>query len=278
MLATFREMFTRYLELTIIPSLKSLKSNLRANVPVIAAIFIVQLLLCVVNMSYANNRAVYAATTIGDCDWHIVFRGVSDEQLDKLEDSNGNFNASCTGAFTVANVEDVDLGGEVRHDVYIRLLRDGKDFGSRSYIVIYYAFMQNYLSFLTGDGEVTYSISPLYYQDAEYTFSTFWYFVSESFAFKGAGAKYETVTGDSVEYIDKPFMGIDSHALSANTLTYLTSLLIVVPTAAFIVWLMMKIKINDFKFIYGVYVTHGATSKRSSRCSNGRPCSYACSL
>lgn len=216
-----------YLKRNISVAFKSVKNGKRQFFPFALAIFLIAALLFTLTLAFDNNKTQREEKIRAEYDYHVLISGLREKEYNALKEQE-NPPALNQKTFTIVKTvdrEDTD-GGAYHFDLYIRLERNEE----RS---IFSAFKSNnpekiFASFKSQNYEILYESR---------------YDIGISFS-----PLYELEVGGS-----------------DTTLLYTVTILVFALIAIFILSSLYNVRLNHYKFIYGIYSAFGADFKKLRR-------------
>ena len=262
-----KEEIRDYWKLNILPAIKEIRGNIKLNLCFIAAIFIIQTMMCIIFFAADNIGRLKEEHVRKNYDYHLVFRNLSFDALKLLRaQEEWKFKFAAGGDFNIVRVNTLeDTEGYPLYDVFITLTGDDSN---NDIIITYNTFAQEFeylLTEMSGAPGATLYRSPLYYQDAHYQFSTFVYYLMEEGARISSQSIYDTYLGYTVPYIAKPMLGIDADTIGTYRMVMLYSAASVFAAAFIILLRLFSIHINNQKYEYGLYLVFGADRRKLMR-------------
>lgn len=144
----------------------------------------------------------------------------------------------------------------------IFLKTDKNSFYKSDIIICYNSFLQNYSACLLEPTGASIEITPLYYRDAEYRFSTFLYHMVDSMKLKTAADTVPTVLGTDAPYIEKSLLGIDPERVSETTVRYAKMLSVTLLSGLLVVTLVVWLEFEKMRYPFAIFAAFGADTKR----------------
>lgn len=259
-----------YYQLNVKPAFRDAMRNFRANICIFVVVYILEVLLGTIFIASNTNDAIYDEKVKAEYDYHLVFRGLSENSKMLLVNSTRAYKFGSIGEFRVTDVEESEMDGNAVYDVYVKLIPDNKEYRD-NLTIVYYNFLLNYRQMLLQSNPgSTMETSPLYYADAKYMLSSFNYYVGERIAeimgiLRGFrfGSTAENIFGVKVDVIRKPFLLIETgQSLNRGGLLYTGCTIFALVCSAFVLYNLFTIRTNEHKHTYGIYVTFGADRKK----------------
>ncbi len=259
-----------YYQLNVKPAFRNAMRNFRANICIFVVVYILEVLLGTIFIASNTNDRIYDEKVQAEYDYHVVFRGLSENSKSLLVNSTRAYKFGSLGEFRVMSVDESEMDGNTVYDVYIKLIPDNKEYRD-NLTVVYYNFILNYRQMLLQSNPgSSMETSPLYYSDAKYMLSSFNYYVGERIAeiigiLRGFrfGSTAENIFGVKVDVIRKPFLLIEmGQSLNRGSMLYTGCTAFALACAAFVLYHLFTIRTNEHKHTYGIYVTFGADRKK----------------
>ena len=254
------EKIINYYKLKILPSIKDLQKNKINNISLYLIIFSLLLSFNLIFITHDVNKKMDSADA-GDYNYHIVFRNITENQLETLININD-------GSYKIVTAEKIhDDDYEDVFDIYIKLNKITGSFYGKDYIVLLNSFMQNFQYYLTnyGRSDVTYELSPLFYENADYTLTTFIYYVVDMMSLKRSNMEITSMLDIEVPYIEKPLLGYDPNLISENTYQYVKIFIGFCLITIFVLLYTVENQLERRKYIYGLYSAFGAKKHNLKR-------------
>jgi len=254
------EKIINYYKLKILPSIKDLQKNKINNISLYLIIFSLLLSFNLIFITHDVNKKMDASNA-GDYDYHIVFRNITENQLETLININD-------GSYKIVTAEKIHDGDyEDIFDIYIKLNKITGSMYGKDYIVLLNSFMQNFQYYLTnyGRSDVTYELSPLFYENADYTLTTFIYYVVDMMSLKRSNMEITSILDIEVPYIEKSLLGYDPNLISENTYQYIKIFISFCFITIFMLLYTVENQLEKRKYIYGLYSAFGAQKHNLKR-------------
>ena len=258
------EKLINYFKLNIKYALKNVFSNFKGNICMLLIIFILQAIVSVILLTYHDNSEKNTADTLENYDYHIVLLKCTKDQASYIIHPDIQYRYTFKLyplKYEVVRVQIVEVSDELNeecYDVYIKLY-------GNSIIQSYNNFRQNLYE---DDDPVVFS--PLYYFDAKYTLSDFWYYIMEDVNYfiilitdeKPGPPEVYNCFGNPVPFFVKPFLGIDADKMKLEVGALIISLAMWATFSTIILSQTLRTKINLDKYMYGIFKMVGADVKK----------------
>lgn len=240
------QMFERlieYLKRSVTIAWKSIFFNFKQYVYFFVAIIIVQMFFGVLTISNGNNKKIEREKVNAAYDYHILVSNVNEGQKMSLEKNWANTDnelAMVSGIndyFKVIPEKTVSYGsGEgKRYDLYIRF---DEEANSQSLSELLVRFKLEYFpDYLTDD-----DVKSVTHGKENYLIT------------------YPSENGDVPYMFQTPLVGL-SASQAATEATYWIIVLVLFVLSVFLMTMLYNIRVNQYKFTYGVYMTYGADFK-----------------
>lgn len=202
-----------------------------------------------------ENRAAEGETC------HLICRNITVEQADALKTSRKNFSQKRDGAFEIAYSEEFETPVGERVDMGIRFITQPNEFYRGDIIVCYNSFMQNYQQYLCQTTGAELTLTPLYYKEADYKFSTLVYHIVDAIGFR-RGSTVTTVLDTEAEYLVKSPLGLDPERISETTIHFFKTFGLVLLIGLGAVTAVVYLESEHMRFDFSVFAAFGADNKR----------------
>lgn len=254
------ERIRNWYKINIAPVLPCLRMNRKS---IIYAVCILGLFLFALNdiqivwdvSRILENRAAEGETC------HLVCRNITIEQADALKSSRKNFSQKRDGAFEIAYTDEFETPMGERVDMGIRFITQPNEFYRGDIIVCYNSFMQNYQQYLCQTTGAELVLTPLYYKDADYKFSTLVYHIVDAIGFR-RGSTITTVLDTEADYLVKSPLGLDPERISETTIHFFKSFGLVLLIGLGAVTAVVYLESEHMRFDFSVFAAFGADNKR----------------
>ena len=254
------EQIRNWYKINIAPVLPCLRMNRKS---IIYAVCILGLFLFALNdiqivwdvSRILENRAAEGETC------HLVCRNITIEQVDVLKTSRKNFSQKRDGAFEIAYTDEFETPMGERVDMGIRFITQPNEFYRGDIIICYNSFMQNYRQYLCQTAGVELTLTPLYYKEADYKFSTLVYHIVDAIGFR-RGSTITTVLDTEADYLVKSPLGLDPERISETTIHFFKSFGLVLLIGLGAVTAVVYLESEHMRFDFSVFAAFGADNKR----------------
>ncbi|MBQ8642730.1 MAG: hypothetical protein IJ480_11010 [Clostridia bacterium] len=193
---------------------------------------------------------------------HLICRNITEEQIETLRRTRKNFAKYRDGAFEIGKITPMERAYDTVYDVEILLIRRPKTFYKGDLIVGYSSFLQNYEEYLLTAPGAEMQVTPLYYAQAEYRFSTFVYHVLELLSLRSGEDTVTTILETEARYIVKPLFGLDPDRVSESTVHFARSLLGILCGGAIAVAFAVWLETEHMQYDFAVFSVFGADTRR----------------
>ena len=192
---------------------------------------------------------------------HLICRSITEEQVEALRTSRKNFSKHRDGAFEIAYVEELETVSGNRFDVGIEFVIQPNEFYRGDIIVCYNSFMQNYRQYLCQTSGAELMLTPLYYKEADYKFSTLVYHIVDAVGFR-RGSTVTTVLDTEANYLVKSPLGLDPERISETTIHFFKTFGLVLLIGLGAVTAVVYLESEHMRFDFSVFAAFGADNKR----------------
>ena len=192
---------------------------------------------------------------------HLICRSITGEQVEALRTSRKNFSKHRDGAFEIAYVEELETVSGDRLDVGIVFVTQPNEFYRGDIIVCYNSFMQNYRQYLCQTSGAELTLTPLYYKEADYKFSTLVYHIVDAVGFR-RGSTVTTVLDTEADYLVKSPLGLDPERISETTIHFFKAFGLVLLIGLGAVTAVVYLESEHMRFDFSVFAAFGADNKR----------------
>ena len=244
----------------IVPVLPCLRMNRRG-------IFFTAAMLVLLLVSLNVTQMVWQVGLIRDrqaaegYEAHLICRNITEEQVQALRHSRKNFAKYRDGAFEILTVTPVKRSYDTLYDAEIRLIRrDG--FYKKDLIIGMTSFRQNYEEYLLSSPGAGIELTPLYYGEAEYRFSTFVYHVLDLLSLRSPEDTVTTILETEARYMPKPLLGLDPDRVSESTVHFAKSLIGILCGGILAVFFAVWLETEHMQYDFAVFAVFGADKKR----------------
>lgn len=256
------EVLRNWYKTHIVPVLPCLRMNRKH---ILYAVFILGLFLFALNDTQIvwsvsreiENQAADAETC------HMICRNITEEQVEALRTSRRNFSKRRDGAFEIVYTDGYETASGDRFDAGIRFITQPGEFYKGDIIVCYNSFMQNYSEYLYQTSGAELSLTPLYFKDAEYKFSTLVYHIVDAIGFR-SGSTLTTILDTEAKYLEKSTLGLDPERISETTIHFAKTFLLVLLMGLGAVTAVVYLESEHMRFDFSVFAAFGADNKRLS--------------
>lgn len=202
-----------------------------------------------------ENNAAEAETC------HLLCRSITEEQVEALRTSRKNFSKHRDGAFEIVYVEKLETFSGDRFDVGIKFVTQPNAFYRGDIIVCYNSFMQNYKQYLCQTTGAELALTPLYYKEADYKWSTLVYHIVDAIGFR-RGSTITTVLDTEADYLVKSPLGLDPERISETTIHFFKTFGLVLLIGFCAVTGVVYLESEHMRFDFSVFAAFGADNKR----------------
>ncbi len=191
----------------------------------------------------------------------MICRNITVEQADALRTSRKNFSQKRDGAFEIAYTDEFETPVGERVDMGIRFITQSNEFYRGDIIVCYNSFMQNYQQYLCQTSGAELTLTPLYYKEADYKFSTLVYHIIDAIGFR-RGSTITTVLDTEADYLVKSPFGLDPERISETTIHFFKTFGLVLLIGLGTVTAVVYLESEHMRFDFSVFAAFGADNKR----------------
>jgi len=192
---------------------------------------------------------------------HLICRSITEEQVEALRTSRKNFSKHRDGAFEIVYVEELETVSGNRFDAGIEFVIQPNEFYRGDIIVCYNSFMQNYRQYLCQTSGAELTLTPLYYKEADYKFSTLVYHIVDAIGFR-RGSTVTTVLDTEADYLVKSPLGLDPERISETTIHFFKTFGLVLLIGLGAVTAVVYLESEHMRFDFSVFAAFGADNKR----------------
>lgn len=146
-------------------------------------------------------------------------------------------------------------------DVGIQFVTQPNAFYRGDIIVCCNSFMQNYKQYLCQTSGAELALTPLYYKEADYKFSTLVYHIVDAIGFR-RGSTVTTVLDTEADYLVKSPLGLDPERISETTVHFFKTFELVLLIGFCAVTGVVYLESEHMRFDFSVFVAFGADNKR----------------
>lgn len=254
------EKLRNWYKINIAPVLPCLRMNRKS---IIYAVCILGLFLFALNdiqIVWGVSRILENNAAEGET-CHLICRSITREQVEALRTSRKNFSKHRDGAFEIAYVEELETVSGNRFDVGIEFVIQPNEFYRGDIIVCYNSFMQNYRQYLCQTSGAELTLTPLYYKEADYKFSTLVYHIVDAVGFR-RGSTVTTVLDTEADYLVKSPLGLDPERISETTIHFFKAFGLVLLIGLGAVTAVVYLESEHMRFDFSVFAAFGADNKR----------------
>ena len=254
------ETLRNWYKINIAPVLPCLRMNRKS---VIYAVCILGLFLFALNdiqIVWDVSRTLENYAAEGE-NCHLICRSIIEEQVEALRTSRKNFSKHRDGAFEIAYVEELETVSGNRFDVGIQFVTQPNEFYRGDIIVCYNSFMQNYQQYLCQTSGAELTLTPLYYKEADYKFSTLVYHIVDAIGFR-RGSTVTTVLDTEADYLVKSPLGLDPERISETTIHFFKVFGLVLLIGLGAVTVVVYLESEHMRFDFSVFAAFGSDNKR----------------
>jgi len=254
------EELRNWYKINIAPVLPCLRMNRKS---IIYAVCILGLFLFALNdiqIVWGVSRVLENNAAEGE-NCHLICRSITGEQVEALRTSRKNFSKHRDGAFEIAYVEELETVSGDRFDVGIVFVTKPNEFYRGDIIVCYNSFMQNYRQYLCQTSGTELTLTPLYYKEADYKFSTLVYHIVDAVGFR-RGSTVTTVLDTEADYLVKSPLGLDPERISETTIHFFKTFGLVLLIGLGAVTAVVYLESEHMRFDFSVFAAFGADNKR----------------
>ena len=204
-----------------------------------------------------ENEQVHETETV-----HIICRGLSEEQVRTLQKTKNLYNKRYDGAYSIEYIQSFKRRYDTQYDVGLRLIRYPGRFYKNDIIIGLASFRQQFSEYLLETPGASIEVTPLYYKDAHYRFSTFVYHLLSTLQMKSTDDLVTTVLDTEAHYIVKSPLGLDPACVSEVTvhffrLFFMSCIGCLIPVA-----IVVYLETKHLVYCFGIFSVFGADSKR----------------
>lgn len=236
------ERLIEYLKRSVTIAWKSIFFNFKQYIYFFVAIIIVQMFFGVLTISNGNNQNIESEKVTATYDYHILVTNATAEQREGLKTNGANVQSGgyvngMDKYYTVEHEVSYGSGENARYDLYIRLVDDpsnGFDLDKGLKKFKYNYFPPEDLSTLGDTGELHGTQD--YFKD------------------------YVGVDGSRPFMYESPLLTLSSTQAGTEA-TYWIVVVVLFVLSVFLMTMLYNIRVNQYKFTYGVYMTYGADFK-----------------
>lgn len=224
------ERFIEYLKRSLTIAWKSIFFNFKQYVFFFIAVIIVQMFFGVMTISTDNNNLVERNSVSGEYDYHFLLTNLNEDQMIAVRTNRG-------AAFTndiYFSVLNRDTNGDGIEDKEM-ITEYTNTYGDKRYDM--------YVVLKGGDGEIKGNLD---------RFRKEYFDEPEGFL--------QTIKTDEIFMYTTPLMNVSNNIL-ANRAVYYTLTIVLFALSVFLMMMLYNIRVNQYKFTYGVYMTFGADFK-----------------
>jgi len=254
------EQLRNWYKINITPVLPCLRMNRKH---ILYAVLILGLFLFALNdiqIVWGVSRILENNAAEGE-NCHLICRSITEEQVEALRTSRKNFSKHRDGAFEIAYVEELETVSGNRFDVGIEFVIQPNEFYRGDIIVCYNSFMQNYRQYLCQTSGAELTLTPLYYKEADYKFSTLVYHIVDAVGFR-RGSTVTTVLDTEADYLVKSPLGLDPDRISETTIHFFKAFGLVLLIGLGAVTAVVYLESEHMRFDFSVFAAFGADNKR----------------
>ena len=254
------ERIRNWYKINITPVLPCLRMNRKH---ILYAVLILGLFLFALNdiqIVWSVSRVLENNAAEGET-CHLICRSITEEQVEALRTSRKNFSKHRDGAFEIAYVEELETVSGDRFDVGIKFITQSNEFYRSDIIVCYNSFMQNYRQYLCQTSGAELTLTPLYYKEADYKFSTLVYHIVDAIGFR-RGSTVTTVLDTEADYLVKSPLGLDPERISETTIHFFKTFGLVLLIGLGAVTAVVYLESEHMRFDFSVFAAFGADNKR----------------
>ena len=254
------ERIRNWYKINITPVLPCLRMNRKH---ILYAVLILGLFLFALNdiqIVWSVSRVLENNAAEGET-CHLICRSITEEQVEALRTSRKNFSKHRDGAFEIAYVEELGTVSGDRFDVGIKFITQSNEFYRSDIIICYNSFMQNYRQYLCQTSGAELTLTPLYYKEADYKFSTLVYHIVDAIGFR-RGSTVTTVLDTEADYLVKSPLGLDPERISETTIHFFKAFGLVLLIGLGAVTAVVYLESEHMRFDFSVFAAFGADNKR----------------
>ncbi|MBQ7930264.1 MAG: hypothetical protein IJ334_04535, partial [Clostridia bacterium] len=192
---------------------------------------------------------------------HLVCYNITGEQAEALQKSKRTYSKNYDGAFEIEYITPIVRSYDTLYDVGIRLVVYPNTFYKSDLIICYNSFMQNYRQYLCQTAGVELTLTPLYYKEADYKFSTLVYHIVDAIGFR-RGSTITTVLDTEADYLVTSPLGLDPERISETTIHFFKSFGLVLLIGLGAVTAVVYLESEHMRFDFSVFAAFGADNKR----------------
>ncbi len=254
------ERIRNWYKINIAPVLPCLRINQKS---IIYAVCILGLFLFALNYTqivWNVSRTIENRAAAGETS-HLICHNITVKQAEALKSSRKNFSQKRDGAFEIAYTDKFETPVGERVDMGIRFITQSNEFYRGDIIVCYNSFMQNYQQYLYQTTGAELTLTPLYYKEADYKFSTLVYHIVDAIGFR-RGSTITTVLDTEADYLVKSPLGLDPERISETTIHFFKTFGLVLLIGFCAVTAVVYLESEHMRFDFSVFAAFGADNKR----------------
>jgi hypothetical protein len=230
------ERLIEYLKRSVKIAWKSIFFNFKQYIYFFVAIIIVQMFFGVLTISTSNNKKIEEEKIRETYDYHVLVTNANQNQFTALQNNQANVTSNnyVNGQdkyYVVTDSKKYNEGENARYDVYIKF---DENVGSLSDDLV--RFKQDYF--------------PSYFDKNDPNL-------------KGAKdylRQFADVDGNMPFMYETPLLEVSTN-LAKSTASYWVIVAVLFVLSVFLMTMLYNIRVNQYKFTYGVYMTYGADFK-----------------
>lgn len=230
-----------YLKRSVTIAWKSIFFNFKQYIYFFVAIIIVQMFFGVLTISNGNNKKIESEKVNAAYDYHVLVSNVNDNQRKSLVNNYANRDneeamlSGINNYFEVLREVQYGSGENARYDLYIRF---NEEVNTQSLSELLVRFKLEYFpTYITGDDVTSVTHGKESYLD-----------------------NYKSLNGDTPYMYETPLVELAGSQAKASV-TYWIIVLVLFVLSVFLMTMLYNIRVNQYKFTYGVYMTYGADFK-----------------
>lgn len=254
------EQIRNWYKINIAPVLPCLRMNRKSIIYAVCVLGLFLFALNDIQIVWGVSRTIENRAAEGET-CHLICRNITEEQVDALRTSRKNFSKHRDGAFEIAYVEESETASGNRFDVGIQFVTHPNEFYRGDIIVCYNSFMQNYQQYLCQTTGAELTLTPLYYREADYKFSTLVYHIVDAVGFR-RGSTVTTVLDTEADYLVKSPLGLDPERISETTIHFFKTFGLVLLIGLGAVTAVVYLESEHMRFDFAVFAAFGADNKR----------------
>lgn len=254
------ERIRNFFRFNILPVLPYLRKKNRGTAVNLCILILFLFAMNTAQIVHEASKIIEADAAEGE-EVHLICRNTTWEQADALRRTAKTFSKRRDGSFRIEYIRQSPRLYDKRYNVGLRFIRDREKRYHGDLIVTYNSFMQNYSDFLLEEEGVTIELTPLYFTEANYTWDTFRYHVSDALGFH-AGDTVLTVLDTEVPYFVKTPLGLDPSRLSEATVHFAHVFFLVLLLGAAAVTGIILLELRAYRHDFAVFSVFGADYKR----------------